>query len=39
MQMDAVAQLLAEKGIVTEHERYNKLKEITFEYREKLGDR
>jgi len=39
IQVDAVTQLLIEKGVFTEDEFYAKLKEVTYEYREKLGDR
>jgi len=32
IQVDAVSQLLIEKGIITEEEFYNKLKEVQMEY-------
>ncbi len=37
IQVDAVTQLLIEKGVFTEDEFYAKLKEVTYEYREKLS--
>jgi hypothetical protein len=36
IQVDAVTQLLIEKEVFTEDEFYAKLKEVTYEYREKL---
>jgi len=39
IQVDAVTQLLMDKGVFTEDEFYAKLKEVGDEYREKLGDR
>lgn len=35
IQVDAVAQLLIEKGIFTEEEFHSKLSEVVHEYREK----
>ena len=35
IQVDAVAQLLIEKGIITEEEFYGKRKEVQGEYQEK----
>jgi hypothetical protein len=35
IQVDAVAQLLIEKGIFTEQEFYSKLSQVVHEYREK----
>ena len=35
IQVDAVAQLLIEKGIITEEEFYSKLSQVVHEYREK----
>ncbi len=35
IQADALAQLLIEKGIITEEEFYSKLKEVQAEYQEK----
>ena len=37
IQVDAVTQLLMEKGVFTEDEFYAKLKEVTYQHREKLG--
>lgn len=37
VQVDAVTQLLMEKGVFTEDEFYAKLKKVTYEYREKLS--
>jgi hypothetical protein len=37
IQVDAVTQLLMDKGVFTEDEFYAKLKEVGYEYREKLG--
>ena len=34
-QVDAVCQLLIEKGIITEEEFYSKLSQVVHEYREK----
>ena len=38
IQVDALAQLLIEKGIITEGEFYGKLKEVQAEYQGKRGD-
>ena len=38
IQVDALAQLLIEKGLITEEEFYSKLKEVQAEYQEKRGD-
>jgi hypothetical protein len=35
MLVDAASQLLIEKGLITEDEFYNKLKEVMYEYQEK----
>ena len=35
IQMDALAQLLIEKGFITENEFYSKLKEVQMEYESK----
>ncbi|MHC4153174.1 MAG: hypothetical protein ACYSSP_13910 [Planctomycetota bacterium] len=35
IQVDAVAQLLIEKGIITEEEFHSKLSQVVHEYREK----
>jgi len=35
IQVDEVSQLLIEKGLITEDEFYNKLKEVMYEYQEK----
>ena len=35
IQVDALSQLLIEKGIITEEEFYAKLKEVMYEYQEK----
>lgn len=37
IQVDALTQLLIEKGVFTEDEFYAKLKEVGDEYREKLS--
>ena len=37
IQMDAVTQLLVEKGIFTEEELYTKLKEVQHEYEIRKG--
>ena len=37
IQVDAVAQLLIEKGIITEEEFHSKLSQVVNEYREKRG--
>ena len=37
IQVDAVTQLLMDKGVFTEDEFYTKLKEVGDEYREKLS--
>ncbi|MGD9033650.1 MAG: hypothetical protein PVH02_13355 [Desulfobacteraceae bacterium] len=37
IQVDAVSQLLMDKGVFTEDEFYAKLKEVADEYREKLS--
>ena len=37
IQVDAVTQLLMDKGVFTEDEFYAKLKEVADEYREKLS--
>ena len=37
IQVDAVAQLLIEKGIITEEEFYSKLKEVQGQYERKKG--
>jgi hypothetical protein len=36
IQVDAVTQLLMEKGVFTEDEFYAKLEEVAYEYKEKL---
>ena len=37
IQVDAVCQLMIEKRIITEDEFYAKLRDVTYEYREKLS--
>ena len=37
IQVDALAQLLIEKGIITEEEFFIKLKEVQADYQEKRG--
>jgi hypothetical protein len=39
IQIDAVSQLLIEKGIITEEEFYAKLKQVQQEYQIKRGER
>ncbi len=39
IQVDAVTQLLMDKGVFTEDEFYAKLKEVGDEYREKLSEK
>ena len=39
IQVDAVAQLLIDKGIITEEEFYTKLKQVQNEYQEKVKGR
>jgi hypothetical protein len=38
IQVDALAQLLIEKGLITEEEFYSKLKEVQAEYQDRKGD-
>ena len=38
-QLDAVTQLLIEKGLITEEEFYTKLKEVQYDYESKRGIR
>ena len=35
IQVDALAQLLVDKGIITEEEFYAKLKQVLYDYKEK----
>ena len=37
IQVDALCQLLIEKGVITEEEFYRKLKEVQIEYERKKG--
>ena len=39
IQVDALCQLLIEKGIITEEEFYTKLKQVQNEYQEKVKGR
>ena len=38
IQVDALSQLLIEKGFITEEEFYSKLKEVQSEYQKKRGE-
>ena len=38
VQVDAVAQLLIDKGIITNEEFFTKLKQVQMEYRSKIND-
>ncbi|MFC1866535.1 hypothetical protein ACFL0H_00115 [Thermodesulfobacteriota bacterium] len=38
MQVDAICQLLIEKGIITEQEFFNKLKQVLQDYQKKKMD-
>jgi hypothetical protein len=38
VQVDAVAQLLIEKGIITDGQFFTKLKQVQMEYRSKIND-
>ena len=37
IQADALSQLLIEKGLITEHEFYTKLKQVQYEWESKRG--
>ena len=37
IQVDALSQLLIEKGLITEHEFYTKLKQVQYEWESKRG--
>ena len=39
IQVDALAQLLIEKGIITEQEYFTKLKQVQAEYQSKKGNK
>jgi len=39
IQLDAVTQLLIEKGIITEQEFFSKLKQVQAEYQNKRSDK
>jgi len=39
IQLDAVTQLLIEKGIITGQEFFSKLKQVKAEYQDKAGNR
>ena len=39
IQVDALTQLLVEKGVITEQEFFSKLKQVQAEYHDKAGNR